>query len=745
MLAVAQSICIREGPLAFYKGSVAPLIGVGVCVSLVYSSFNGCHHALEFLKGESPRSADYKTPLSQIYIVGGTAGFANSFIAGPMEHIRIRLQAQTDTASLRYYSGTRDCIQKIFQEAGLAGLYRGQTATMLREFSNYGIWFAVYECLIRQVMQIQNKKRDELPSWQIACCGGLVGEVLWVAGYPIDVIKSKMQTDGFGENQRHRKMWDVIHHTRKVDGLYGFYRGLSPTLLRAMPGRNGKEDGQLEQMGRARVDAQKTVDRHNVSCSISWAELLCTSVPQIHRESQSGMEIMSLMLHSIYYHHICRKKCKSRVAMAPTDEKKAAILIIGAGTFGLATAHRLSSAGYTNITVLEKDSQVPSRFSAGFDLNKIVRAEYADPFYTPLTLDAIKKWQNDPLYKPYYHQVGFLNVVTGSAPEISKEILKKYHASVSKNPAFHGKINSCSDAASIKKLVPALNGPLKGWNGYLNMLAGYAHSADAMKAVYEDCVKKRVSFRLGFKEGEVAELIFAPGTGRCTGARTKRGIEYKASTTIVALGANVARIIPYAATQVTARCWGVAHIQLSPEEAARLRGIPVINVRDIGFFFEPDLATNKLKICHMGGAYTNYSATSPSLSLPHLELSDSDFITEEDEEASRRLIRETLPSLANRPLIDRHMCWIADSDDSNFLIDYVPGSGNSLAILSGDSGHGFKMLPIMGDLVMKLITDGKQNISRWQWKGNEVLNSPSKVAWRTGSSIDLADTPRAKL
>lgn len=74
------------------------------------------------------------------------------------------------------------------------------------------------------------------------------------------------------------------------------------------------------------------------------------------------------------------------IIMASENGQDRAILIVGAGTFGLASAHRLSRAGYTNITVLDKDSQVPSRASAGFDLNKIVRAEYADPFYTPYTL-----------------------------------------------------------------------------------------------------------------------------------------------------------------------------------------------------------------------------------------------------------------------------------------------------------------------------------------------------------------------
>lgn len=62
------------------------------------------------------------------------------------------------------------------------------------------------------------------------------------------------------------------------------------------------------------------------------------------------------------------------------------ILILGAGCFGVSTAFHLASHGYSNITVLDKDSEVPSRFSAANDLNKVIRAEYADPFYTDLAL-----------------------------------------------------------------------------------------------------------------------------------------------------------------------------------------------------------------------------------------------------------------------------------------------------------------------------------------------------------------------
>lgn len=50
----------------------------------------------------------------------------------------------------------------------------------------------------------------------------------------------------------------------------------------------------------------------------------------------------------------------------------------------MSTAFELSQQGYTNISVFEKDSDIPSRWSAANDLNKIMRVEYEDPWYTEL-------------------------------------------------------------------------------------------------------------------------------------------------------------------------------------------------------------------------------------------------------------------------------------------------------------------------------------------------------------------------
>lgn len=82
---------------------------------------------------------------------------------------------------------------------------------------------------------------------------------------------------------------------------------------------------------------------------------------------------LNINLHYIY--------TPSTVQMSPP------IIIIGAGAFGLSTALHLSqNVPPQDILVLEQDEQMPPRRSAANDLNKIVRAEYEDPFYTELTL-----------------------------------------------------------------------------------------------------------------------------------------------------------------------------------------------------------------------------------------------------------------------------------------------------------------------------------------------------------------------
>lgn len=154
-------------------------------------------------------------------------------VANPVEHVRIRLQTQPDGAR-RIYAGPQDCLRQITRKAGIAGLFRGNVPCLIREFHGFGLWFVTYEALVQYDMQKMNRTRKEVPLWNIAFYGGLAGEVLWFGTYPIDVIKSKMQCDGFGQDQKFRNMRAAIADTWQQNGTRGFFRGLVPTLSRTI-------------------------------------------------------------------------------------------------------------------------------------------------------------------------------------------------------------------------------------------------------------------------------------------------------------------------------------------------------------------------------------------------------------------------------------------------------------------------------------------------------------------------------
>lgn len=117
----------------------------------------------------------------------------------------------------------------------LKGLYRGTAVTWFREAQAYGVWFASFEYMMNSDAARNKIERKEIPTWKIALYGGLAGEALWLGSYPFDVIKSKMQSDGFGEKQKYSSMRDCFAKTYRAEGMRGFWKGLAPTLLRAMP------------------------------------------------------------------------------------------------------------------------------------------------------------------------------------------------------------------------------------------------------------------------------------------------------------------------------------------------------------------------------------------------------------------------------------------------------------------------------------------------------------------------------
>ncbi|KAK7757336.1 carrier protein ymc1 [Diatrype stigma] len=235
-LDAAKSIYAQEGPLAFYKGTLTPLLGIGACVSIQFGAFGFAKRYFEAANQRSHPLAARDLGYGQYYAAGAFAGLANSVVSGPVEHVRIRLQAQPHGAG-RLYSGPLDCVRQLSAHGGvLRGLYRGQAVTLLREAQAYGVWFLAFEWMMNADAARNRAARADVPSWKVALYGGLAGEALWLASYPFDVVKSKMQTDGLTpRDARYKSMRDCFAQTWREAGFRGFWKGIAPTLLRAMP------------------------------------------------------------------------------------------------------------------------------------------------------------------------------------------------------------------------------------------------------------------------------------------------------------------------------------------------------------------------------------------------------------------------------------------------------------------------------------------------------------------------------
>jgi len=86
------------------------------------------------------------------------------------------------------------------------------------------------------------------------------------------------------------------------------------------------------------------------------------------------------------------------------------VIVGGGGTMGSSTALHLIRSGYTpsNITVLDV-YPIPSLQSAGYDLNKIMSIRLRNAVDLQLSLESLRMWKNDELFKPFFHNVGMVS------------------------------------------------------------------------------------------------------------------------------------------------------------------------------------------------------------------------------------------------------------------------------------------------------------------------------------------------
>jgi len=215
-----------EGFRALYRGLASPLLGSALDTAVIFCLYEEMKH---FISARTGRTLQ----LSDLCLAGAATGIFTGLILTPIELIKCRIQAQRRgivMANIPSYAGTLDCIKQTIHTDGITGLFRGGISTIVREVPGNALWFGGYEFaneFLRYHMGDSSPKGS--PTIQVLA-GAFAGCMYWLVPYPIDTVKTRIQTQS--QLEPHGGVfWKILEQ----EGIAGLYRGVGLTMFRAIP------------------------------------------------------------------------------------------------------------------------------------------------------------------------------------------------------------------------------------------------------------------------------------------------------------------------------------------------------------------------------------------------------------------------------------------------------------------------------------------------------------------------------
>jgi solute carrier family 25 (mitochondrial phosphate transporter), member 23/24/25/41 len=193
-------------------------------------------------------------------LCGGIAGSAAKTLTAPFSRLTILFQVHSMVTrkpdrpkfAMSFVGG----FKKIVERGGIFSLWRGNGTSVLHRFPYSAINFFVYENMLEILRANQERERNETGS-QLArrmsrvmetkppengnttigakfLAGATAGSIACIACYPLDLVRTRLTTQLEGQ-EHYKGIRDAFRKIAKTEGLAGFYSGIGPTLLVAVP------------------------------------------------------------------------------------------------------------------------------------------------------------------------------------------------------------------------------------------------------------------------------------------------------------------------------------------------------------------------------------------------------------------------------------------------------------------------------------------------------------------------------
>ena len=383
------------------------------------------------------------------------------------------------------------------------------------------------------------------------------------------------------------------------------------------------------------------------------------------------------------------------------------VIVVGAGINGVTAAIELKNRGHS--VALVDPGPLPHPLAASTDISKAVRAAYgADEEYTDLAEHSIKRWRewNREFGTQFYHEVGVMFVRCRELKPGDFE-----HESFKILESRGHKIERMYSARAWKRF-PAWNPELYR-DGVLELEAGYVESGRVVATLIGRAKSLGVELREGAQFLQLAE-----DDDRVNGIVLDDGRRIASDAVVMAMGAWTPYLLPFTKKFFRSSGQPVFHLKPREPELFAPERFPVFgaDITTTGYYGFPINRDGVVKIANHG---------------PGREIapdSSERVVTSEEQTNLREFLSSTFPALADAPIVYSRVCMYCDTHDGHFWIAQDP-ERQGLVIAAGDSGHGFKFGPVLGEIIADAVEE----------KPNPILH---KFRWRpelrAGSGTDVA-------
>ncbi|KAI1802973.1 mitochondrial carrier [Daldinia bambusicola] len=220
-----RKVVANEGFRGLYSGVLPQLVGVAPekAIKLTVN---------DLVRGFFTDPKTHQIHWGYEVLAGGSAGACQVVFTNPLEIVKIRLQVQGEVAKSTQGAPKRSAMW-IVKNLGLAGLYKGASACLLRDVPFSAIYFPTYSHLKKDVFGESPTKK--LGILQLLTAGAIAGMPAAYLTTPCDVIKTRLQVEARKGDTNYTGLRHAAVTIMKEEGFRAFFKGGPARILRSSP------------------------------------------------------------------------------------------------------------------------------------------------------------------------------------------------------------------------------------------------------------------------------------------------------------------------------------------------------------------------------------------------------------------------------------------------------------------------------------------------------------------------------